>query len=185
MQPIFTSTVPFEAERIAAVAITCSDGRYGDQFDEFMHRHLGLPRYDRLAIPGGAAWLGWRSSASLGHYGLLSDQLDFLVQVHDLRRAVLIAHYRCAYYLRRHPRNSGPPGSPPPPCPPAIPASRSKSTSPALTALRSPSLSSRIGERICVSRLVADNHEGEVVALAVGGELAVKVGEDRRRAGRG
>src|SRR5262245_36650630 len=103
MQPIFTSTVPFEAERIAAVAITCSDGRYGDQFDEFMHRHLGLPRYDRLAIPGGAAWLGWRSSASLGHYGLLSDQLDFLVQVHDLRRAVLIAHYGCAYYLRRHP----------------------------------------------------------------------------------
>jgi hypothetical protein len=103
MQPIFTSTVPFEAERIAAVAIYCSDGRYGDQFDEFMHRHLGLPRYDRLAIPGGAAWLGWRSSASLGHYGLLSDQLDFLVQVHDLRRAVLIAHYGCAYYLRRHP----------------------------------------------------------------------------------
>jgi Putative carbonic anhydrase len=103
MQPIFTSTMPFEAERIAAVAIYCSDGRYGDQFDEFMHRHLGLPRYDRLAIPGGAAWLGWRSSASLGHYGLLSDQLDFLVQVHDLRRAVLIAHYGCAYYLRRHP----------------------------------------------------------------------------------
>jgi hypothetical protein len=102
MQPIFASTVPFEAERIAAVAIYCSDGRYGDQFDEFMHCHLCLPRYDRLAIPGGAAWLGWRSSASLGHYGLLSDQLDFLVQVHDLRRAVLIAHYGCAYYLRRH-----------------------------------------------------------------------------------
>jgi hypothetical protein len=103
MQPIFTSTVPFEVARIAAVAIYCSDGRYGDQFDEFMHRHLCLPRYDRLAIPGGAAWLGWRSSASLGHYGLLSDQLDFLVQVHDLRRAVLIAHYGCAYYLRHHP----------------------------------------------------------------------------------
>jgi len=102
MPPIFTSTVPFEAERIAAVAIYCSDGRYGDQFDEFMHHHLCLPRYDRLALPGGAAWLGWRSSASLGHYGLLSDQLDFLVQVHDLRRAVLIAHHGCAYYLRRH-----------------------------------------------------------------------------------
>jgi hypothetical protein len=102
MQPIFTSTVPFEAERIAAVAIYCSDGRYGDAIDEFMHGHLLLPRYDRLAIPGGAAWLGWRCCASLGHYGLLSDQLDFLMQVHDLRRAVLIAHYGCAYYLRRH-----------------------------------------------------------------------------------
>ncbi len=102
MPPIFTSTVPFDVERIAAVAIYCSDGRFGNQVDEFMQQHLGLPRYDRLALPGGAAWLGWRSSANLSHYGLLSDQLDFLVQVHDLRRAVLIAHYGCAYYLRRH-----------------------------------------------------------------------------------
>src|SRR5262249_62107824 len=103
MQPIFTSTVPFEAERIAAVAITCSDGRYGDQFDEFMHRHLGLPRYDRLAIPGGAAWLGRRSSASLGHYGLLGDQLDFLFPVHDIRCLVRFPHSCRASYLRRNP----------------------------------------------------------------------------------
>jgi hypothetical protein len=102
MQVIYASTLPFEAERIMAVAIYCSDGRYGDHLDEFLHSHLGLPRYDRLALPGGAAWLSWRSSTSLTHHGLVSDQIDFLVQAHGLRRAVLIAHYGCAYYARRH-----------------------------------------------------------------------------------
>jgi hypothetical protein len=102
MQIIYTSSIPFEVERIMAVAVYCSDGRYGDHLDEFLHHHLCLPRYDRLAVPGGAAWLGWRSNISLSHHGLLSDQIDFLVQAHGLRRAVLIGHYGCAYYLRRH-----------------------------------------------------------------------------------
>jgi hypothetical protein len=99
--PLFVSSTPFETERVQAVAIYCSDGRYGDQIDEFLHRHLGLPNYDRVAIAGGPAWLSYRSSASLVQYGLVHDQLDFLVEAHRLRRAVLIAHYGCAYYLRR------------------------------------------------------------------------------------
>src|SRR5207253_1617521 len=99
MQPIFSSTEPFEAERVHAVAIYCSDGRYGDHFDQFLHRHLCLPNYDRLAIAGGPAWLSYRSSASLIQYGMVREQLDFLVGAHGLRRAVLIAHYGCAYYL--------------------------------------------------------------------------------------
>ena len=102
MKTIFTSSRPFEAERVHAAAIYCSDGRYGDQVDEFLHRHLALPNYDRLTVPGGPAWLGFRSSASISQYGLVRDQLDFLVQVHALRRVILIAHYGCAYYARRH-----------------------------------------------------------------------------------
>jgi hypothetical protein len=102
MPPIFTSSVPFEPRRVHAVAIYCSDGRFGDQIDEFLHHHLGLPNYDRLAIAGGPAWLGFRSSASLSQCGLVRDQLDFLLQVHGLRRVILIAHHGCAYYLRRH-----------------------------------------------------------------------------------
>ncbi len=92
MPPLFVSSAPFEPERVHAVAIYCSDGRYGDAIDEFLHRHLGLPNYDRLAIAGGPAWLS----------GMVRDQLDFLVGAHALRRAVLIAHYGCAYYLHRH-----------------------------------------------------------------------------------
>ena len=100
--PAFTCTDPFEPQRVHAVAVYCSDGRYGDHIDEFLHRYLRLPNYDRLAIAGGPAWLTYRSSASLIQYGLLRDQLDFLVSAHGLRRAVLIAHYGCAYYLHRH-----------------------------------------------------------------------------------
>jgi hypothetical protein len=107
MQPLFISSAPFEPQRVHAVAIYCSDGRYGDHVDEFLHRHLGLPNYDRLAIAGGPAWLSYRSSASLIQYGLVRDQLDFLVRAHALRRAVLIAHYGCAYYLHRHGGDAG------------------------------------------------------------------------------
>ncbi len=102
MPPLYVSRIPFEPQRVHAVAVYCSDGRYGDQVDEFLHESLGLPNYDRLAIAGGPAWLTYRSSISLIHHGLLRDQLDFLVGAHALRRAVLIAHYGCAHYLRHH-----------------------------------------------------------------------------------
>lgn len=102
MPTLFVSSVPFEPERVHAVALYCSDGRYGDAIDEFLHRHLALPNYDRLAIAGGSAWLTDRSSTSLLQQGIVRDQLDFLIRAHALRRAVLIAHYGCAYYLQRH-----------------------------------------------------------------------------------
>src|SRR6516225_7323020 len=44
-------------ERIGALALYCSDGRWGEAFDEFCHHHLMIPRYDRWAVPGGPAWL--------------------------------------------------------------------------------------------------------------------------------
>ena len=55
--PVFVSQTPFDHQRIGAAAVYCSDGRYGEQMDEFLHQGLGLPRYDRVAVPGGAACL--------------------------------------------------------------------------------------------------------------------------------
>src|SRR5216684_6371639 len=55
--PVFYCTESWHAERIGAGAIYCSDGRWGEAFDEFCHRHLQIPRYDRLAVAGGPAWL--------------------------------------------------------------------------------------------------------------------------------
>lgn len=52
---VFTSTERWNTERIGAIAIYCSDGRWGEGFDEFCHKHLQLPRYDRLALAGGPA----------------------------------------------------------------------------------------------------------------------------------
>src|SRR3954454_2944951 len=76
-------------ERIGALALYCSDGRWGEAFDEFCHRHLQIPRYDRWAVPGGPAWIAMppQDPALLRSTRL---QLDFLVRAHELERVVLI-----------------------------------------------------------------------------------------------
>jgi hypothetical protein len=94
---VYASAVPFDARRIGAAAIYCSDGRFGEQMDEFLHRGLGLPRYDRLAVPGGAACLAGHVS-SFNERSALERQLEFLIRAHELERLVLIAHHDCAYY---------------------------------------------------------------------------------------
>ena len=96
----YETAARFEAERIRAAAVYCSDGRFGNPFDEFMHTALQLPRYDRLAVPGGAACLA-RHFATYREEEGVSEQLRFLVEVHGLQRVVLIAHEDCAFYTRR------------------------------------------------------------------------------------
>src|SRR5688572_25114084 len=94
---VFTSAKQWNPERIGALALYCSDGRWGEAFDEFCHRHLQIPRYDRWAVPGGPAWLA-PQNGKLGFGQTARMQLDFLVQAHQLERIVLITHYGCAYY---------------------------------------------------------------------------------------
>ncbi|GAB4196612.1 MAG: hypothetical protein Kow00105_10740 [Phycisphaeraceae bacterium] len=93
----YLSPTPFSDDPIPAVAVYCSDGRFGDQFSDFINDHLGLPRHDRVAVPGGPASLldydGQESSA-------LSELL-FLIEAHGLKRVILIQHDGCAYYKLR------------------------------------------------------------------------------------
>ena len=96
----FRSSVRFDANRVGAAAVYCSDGRFGDQCDDLLHRGLQLPRYDRLALPGGPACL----AASFPVYHVeqaVLEQLRFLVEVHRLERVILIAHQDCAFYTDR------------------------------------------------------------------------------------
>ncbi len=97
LESIYQSKLPFEASRIQAAAIYCSDGRFGEHLDDFLHNALKLPRYDRLTIPGGVACLGGHFLAFRESDALLAH-LRFLIAVHRLRRVVLIAHAECAYY---------------------------------------------------------------------------------------
>jgi hypothetical protein len=97
---VFTSMERWHHERIGALALYCSDGRWGEAFDEFCHKHLLIPRYDRWAVPGGPAWLA-ASNDSGDFYKTAREQLDFLVQVHELQQIVLITHHGCAYYGHR------------------------------------------------------------------------------------
>jgi hypothetical protein len=76
----------------------CSDGRIGDHVDDFLHNGLKLPRYDRLACPGGPIALSGRLTAFWECQGV-GEQLRFLLRVHDVKQVVLIAHQPCAYYL--------------------------------------------------------------------------------------
>lgn len=71
---VFTSTDIWHPERIGALALYCSDGRWGDAFDEFCHRHLHIPRYDRFAVPGGPAWLAARDTNAAGFYQEARDR---------------------------------------------------------------------------------------------------------------
>ena len=101
----FVSDIPFDGQRIGAAAVYCSDGRYGEQMDDFLHHSLGLPRYDRVAIPGGGACLcGY--PAAIREEGALDRQLRLLIKVHGLRQIVLIAHQDCAFYSTIRWRNS-------------------------------------------------------------------------------
>ena len=93
----FESSIPFSSDRIRAAAVYCSDGRFGEQVDDLLHNALELPRYDRLAVPGGPACLASQIATPEEQAGVI-EQLRFLVKAHDLERVVLIAHQDCAFY---------------------------------------------------------------------------------------
>lgn len=102
---VFTSTDAWHPERIGALALYCSDGRWGEAFDEFCHHCLHIPRYDRWATPGGPAWLAQRDTHR-DFYQPAREQLEFLIRAHELERIVLITHYGCAFYtelMRKEP----------------------------------------------------------------------------------
>ena len=96
----YESPVRYETARIHAAALYCSDGRVGEHFDDFLHNGPSLPRYDRVSLPGGPACLAGHPQAHLEEHGVV-DELKFLVEVHGLKRVVLIAHQGCAFYATR------------------------------------------------------------------------------------
>jgi hypothetical protein len=96
----FQSNLPYDPQRIHAAAVYCSDGRVGEHFDDFLQNSLKLPRYDRVALPGGPACLAGHTEAHLAEQGVV-DELNFLVEAHGLERIVLIAHAGCAFYSSR------------------------------------------------------------------------------------
>jgi hypothetical protein len=96
---VYHAAEPWHPERVGALALYCSDGRWGEAFDEFCHKHLRIPRYDRWAVPGGPAWLASGDNPALLEAARV--QLDFLVRLHELEQVVLITHYGCAAYAHR------------------------------------------------------------------------------------
>jgi hypothetical protein len=96
----YSSPVPYDSSRTHAAALYCSDGRVGEHCDDFILNGLKLPRYDRLCLPGGPACAAGHPEAHLEEKGVV-DELHFLVEVHKLKRVVLISHQGCAFYGTR------------------------------------------------------------------------------------
>jgi hypothetical protein len=82
------------------IVIHCSDPQYLPHFQEFLRNTLELDRYALVAVPGGAqfltaaealpkySWVGWR-------------WLEFLYDVAQAERVVLIGHDGCRWYLKQ------------------------------------------------------------------------------------
>ena len=80
------------------LVVHCSDFRFQPAYAEFLSKALGLKgNVDPLIIPGGAQCLtildympklGWA----------FAKWLRYLVEMHKLTRAILIAHHDCAWY---------------------------------------------------------------------------------------
>jgi hypothetical protein len=100
--PVFTSTEVWNDKRVGALAIYCGDGRWGEAFDEFCHRGLAIPRYDRFAVPGGPAWFAQDDEKQPELFKSAQRQIDFLVRTHGLDRIVLFTHWGCGFYRERN-----------------------------------------------------------------------------------
>jgi hypothetical protein len=85
---------------MSTLVVHCSDGRFGNQCDRFVHSRLGQGMYDRLIVPGGAAWLTDRPELG-SESAAARAALALLVEAHQLSRVVLIAHAGCAFYLQK------------------------------------------------------------------------------------
>lgn len=98
-------------DRPSTLVVACSDGRLQHATDEFLARNLGVTRYDRFYVPGGAGAL-----AASGRDFLRAQQVRrevrYLVELHAVSRIVLLFHgptangpiaAACADYRRKLP----------------------------------------------------------------------------------
>ena len=85
---------------MTTLVVHCSDGRFAGACDRFALRRLEVTRYDRLVVPGGAAWLVDPDGPSCETPAARSA-LEMLVDIHCLSQVILIAHAGCGYYLTK------------------------------------------------------------------------------------
>jgi carbonic anhydrase-like protein len=97
MVPTYQSHKKLSGQPAATLVVCCSDHRFQAAAQEFLNQGLRIEDYDLLAIPGGPqcltlieylpkfSWAGWRWTR-------------FLLEAHNLRRMILIAHQDCHWY---------------------------------------------------------------------------------------
>ena len=101
IQPVFESSLAWDAGRPDTVIITCVDGRWYQHFQEFAREHLKAgPRTDFMAVPGGIEPMTLLDLMPKD-FNFFRRRIESLVESHGTRRIVAIAHQECAWYRTR------------------------------------------------------------------------------------
>jgi carbonic anhydrase len=101
MEAVYESGVVWSQERPDTVIITCVDGRWFRQFQEFAREHLKAgPLTDFMAVPGGIEPMTL-ADAVPKDFNFFRRRIERLVEAHGTRRIVAIAHQDCAWYRGR------------------------------------------------------------------------------------
>ena len=104
----------WSSARPNVLVVACSDGRLQEATDVFLANELGVVRYDRFYVPGGAGAL-----VASGYDFVRAQQMRrecrYLIELHGIRKIVLLMHgpvaggpaeASCADYRRKLPRAS-------------------------------------------------------------------------------
>ena len=95
---IYESTVPWNASRPDTVIISCVDGRWRAQIQDFTINYLKADLHaDFLAVPGGIEPLTLFDRVPKD-FNFFRRRLEALVESHGTKRIVAIAHQDCAWY---------------------------------------------------------------------------------------
>ena len=95
---IYESTVPWNPKRPDTVIISCVDGRWRSQIQDFTIHHLGADLHaDFLAVPGGIEPLTLFDLVPKD-FNFFRRRLEALIASHGTKRLVAIAHQDCAWY---------------------------------------------------------------------------------------
>jgi len=99
---LYRSPLPFSPDPSPALALYCSDSRFDEHSAKFITDHLGHAAFDLFVVPGGAAWLVW-DWRDFSTQRIAREQVAFLVEAHQVKRVVLIAHEDCGFYRKHTP----------------------------------------------------------------------------------
>jgi carbonic anhydrase len=95
---IYESATPWDAKRPDTVIISCVDGRWRAQIQEFTVNYLKADLHaDFLAVPGGIEPLTLFDLMPKD-FNFLRRRLEALVEGHGTKRIVAIAHQDCSWY---------------------------------------------------------------------------------------
>jgi hypothetical protein len=98
---VFTSGVPWRPDRPDTVIISCVDGRWRAQIQDFALNYLKADLHaDFLAVPGGIEPLTLFDLVPKD-FNFFRRRLEALIASHGTKRVVAVAHEECAWYKER------------------------------------------------------------------------------------